>query len=83
MLQGGTASSPRIADARAARKESARFQRRLAKLDGDEQKLHEQLAAAAADYPRAAELDAQLRTVQAEKEQVEEEWLLAAETAEG
>ncbi len=55
----------------------------MLKLDADEKKLHEQLAAAATDYARAAELDAQLRAVQAEKEQVEEEWLVAAETAEG
>jgi ATP-binding cassette subfamily F protein uup len=83
----GTAApaSPGVsaADARAAKKEAARLERRLAKLDGDEQKLHEQLAAAAADYTKAAELDARLRAVRAEKEQIEEEWLLAAETAEG
>ena len=33
----------------------------MLKLDADEKKLHEQLAAAAADYARAAELDAQLK----------------------
>jgi ATP-binding cassette subfamily F protein uup len=71
------------ADARAAKKEAARLERRLAKLGEHEQKLHEQLAAAAADYAKAAELDAQLRAVQTEKEQVEEQWLVAAETAEG
>jgi ATP-binding cassette subfamily F protein uup len=71
------------ADARAARKEASRLERRMLKLDADEKKLHEQLAAAAADYARAAELDAQLRAVQAEKEQVETDWLAAAEVAEG
>jgi ATP-binding cassette subfamily F protein uup len=71
------------ADARAAKKEAARLERRLAKLDADEKKLHEQLAAAATDYAKAAELDVRLRAVQAEKEQVEEEWLAAAELAEG
>jgi ATP-binding cassette subfamily F protein uup len=45
--------------------------------------LHEQLATAASDYAQVAELDAQLRAVHAEKEQVEEEWLAAAELAEG
>ena len=55
----------------------------MLKLDADEKKLHEQLAAAATDYARAVELDALLRAVQAEKEQVEEEWLAAAELAEG
>jgi ATP-binding cassette subfamily F protein uup len=71
------------ADARAAKKEAARLERRLAKLDADEKKLHEQLAAAATDYARAAELDAQLREVLAEKEQIETDWLAAAELAEG
>ena len=76
-------STTSAADARAAKKEAARLERRLAKLDSDEKKLHDQLAAAAADYTKAAELDGQLRAVQAEKEQVEEEWLAAAEVAEG
>jgi ATP-binding cassette subfamily F protein uup len=71
------------ADTRAARKEAARLERRLAKLETEEQRLHEQLAEAAADYAKAAELDEQLRAVQAEKAQVEEAWLVAAEAAEG
>ena len=71
------------ADARAAKKEASRLERRMLKLDADEKKLHEQLAAAAADYAKAAELDAQLKAVHAEKEQVEEEWLVASELAEG
>jgi len=78
------ASPPRSAgDARAARKEAARLERRMLKLDADEKVLHEKLAAAAADYARAAELDGLLRALQAEKEQVEAEWLEAAEVAEG
>jgi ATP-binding cassette subfamily F protein uup len=76
-------AGPSAAEARAAKKEAARLERQLAKLESAEQRLHEQLAAAAADYTKAAELDAQLRAVQAEKEQVEEEWLAAAEVAEG
>jgi ATP-binding cassette subfamily F protein uup len=55
----------------------------MLKLDADEKKLHAQLAASAADYAKAAELDAQLKAVHAEKEQVEEEWLVASELAEG
>ena len=55
----------------------------MLKLDADEKKLHEQLAAAATDYTKAAELDAQLKAVHAEKEQVEEEWLVASELTEG
>jgi ATP-binding cassette subfamily F protein uup len=71
------------ADIRAARKEASRLERRMLKLDADEKVLHEQLAAAAADYGKAAELDARLRSLQAEKEQIEAEWLEAAEVAEG
>ena len=71
------------ADARAAKKEASRLERRMLKLDADEKKLHEQLAAAAADYAKAAELDAQLKAVHAEKVQVEDEWLAATELAEG
>jgi ATP-binding cassette subfamily F protein uup len=82
---GAAPSAPAVsaADARAAKKEASRLERRMLKLDADEKKLHEQLAAAAADYAKAAELDARLREVHAEKEQVEEQWLLAAELAEG
>jgi ATP-binding cassette subfamily F protein uup len=71
------------ADARAARKEVSRLERRMLKLDADEKKLHEQLAASAADYAKAAELDAQLKAVHAEKAQVEDEWLAATELADG
>ncbi|GAB3354545.1 ABC-F family ATP-binding cassette domain-containing protein [Modestobacter lapidis] len=80
---GGATSSPAAsaADARAARKEAAKLERRMLKLDAEEKKLHEQLAAAATDYPKAAELDAQLKALRAEKEQVETDWLAAAEIA--
>jgi ATP-binding cassette subfamily F protein uup len=71
------------ADVRAARKEAGRLERRMLKLDADEKALHEQLAAAAADYAKAAELNARLRALQAEKEQIEAEWLEVAEVAEG
>jgi ATP-binding cassette subfamily F protein uup len=78
-------SAPAVsaADARAAKKEASRLERRMLKLDADEKKLHGQLAAAASDYAKAAELDAQLKAVHAEKVQVEEEWLVASELAEG
>src|SRR5687768_14498773 len=59
------------ADARAAKKEASRLERRMLKLDADEKKLHEQLAAAAADYAKAAALVAELKVLHAEKEQIE------------
>ena len=41
--------------------------------------LHDQLAAHATDYAKVAELDAELRTVVAEREAAEEAWLLLAD----
>ncbi|HEY0508430.1 MAG TPA: ATP-binding cassette domain-containing protein, partial [Blastococcus sp.] len=78
-------STPAVsaADARAAKKEASRLERRMLKLDADEKKLHAQLAAAASDYGRAAALDAELKAVHAEKEQVEEAWLAASDLADG
>ena len=68
---------------RTARTEAARLERRLERLTADEEKLHADLAAAATDHARVLELDARLREVLAEKEQVETDWLAAAEVAEG
>jgi ATP-binding cassette subfamily F protein uup len=82
---GAPVAGPAVsaADSRAAKKEASRLERRMLKLDADEKRLLEQLAAAASDYAKAAELDTQLRAVQAEKDQVETDWLAAAEIAEG
>jgi ATP-binding cassette subfamily F protein uup len=68
---------------RAARKEVARLERRLEKLTAEEERLHAQLAEAATDYAKVAELDARLRDLVAEKDQVETDWLTAAEVVEG
>ncbi|SDY06292.1 ATP-binding cassette, subfamily F, uup [Geodermatophilus africanus] len=70
-------------EVRAARKEAARLERRLEKLAAEEEDLHGRLAAAATDHARVLELDERLRAVLAEKEQVETDWLVAAELAEG
>ena len=67
---------------RAARKEAARLERRLEKLTAEEERLHAQLAAAATDHAKVMELDGRLRTLLAEKDQVESDWLAAAELAE-
>jgi len=71
------------AGVREARKEVARLERRLARLSAEEQRLHAELAAAAADYAKVAELDTRLRELLAEKDDVETGWLAAAEIAEG
>jgi ATP-binding cassette subfamily F protein uup len=70
-------------EVRAARKEAARLERRLEKLTAEEEQLHGELAAAATDHARVLQLDERLRAVLAEKDQVETDWLAAAEVAEG
>ncbi|MEJ2855188.1 MULTISPECIES: ABC-F family ATP-binding cassette domain-containing protein [unclassified Saccharothrix] len=71
------------ADQRAARKELARLERRLEQLHKKEAELHAKLAEAATDPERLMALDAELKNVLAEAEDVEAQWLEAAETAEG
>ncbi|MEJ3742131.1 ABC-F family ATP-binding cassette domain-containing protein [Actinomycetes bacterium KLBMP 9797] len=66
-------------DTRAARKELARLERSIAKLEQRESALHDQLAANATDYARVADLDAQVKAVRAERDGLEEEWLALAE----
>jgi ATPase subunit of ABC transporter with duplicated ATPase domains len=70
-------------DTRAARKELARLERRVATLEQREAQLHELLAVHATDYETLTALDAELRAVRAERERAEEEWLTLAERAEG
>ena len=70
------------AEQRAARKEAQRLERRMETLSARETTLHGQLAEAATDATRLLTLDAQLRAVVAEREQVELDWLAAAELAE-
>ncbi|MFC5181872.1 ABC-F family ATP-binding cassette domain-containing protein [Actinomadura harenae] len=65
-----------------ARKELDRLERRLEKLAKQQAALHEQLAAHATDYGRLQELDAELKALQAEAAEVEEEWLMLAEDVE-
>jgi ATP-binding cassette subfamily F protein uup len=64
-------------DRRAARKEAARIERRLEKIDAQEKKLHEKLAEAATEPGRLQELDGELRALVGEREQLEEAWLEA------
>jgi ATP-binding cassette subfamily F protein uup len=63
------------AEERAAKKELQRLERQIAKLEQRETQLHARLAEHATDYAKIAELDAELRSVRAEKESAEEQWL--------
>ena len=67
------------AELRAARKELTRLERTLERLHRKESELHDRMAAVAADHTAVIELDAELRSVTAEREKVEEAWLEAAE----
>jgi ATP-binding cassette subfamily F protein uup len=71
------------AQRRDAQKEVRRLERRLEALTARECELHAALAEAATDAPRLLELDTELRAVVAERSRVEEDWLRAAELAEG
>ena len=69
------------ADQRAARKEIGRIERRLSKIAELEARLHDKMAAQATDHVAVAELDAELRTLANEKDELEAAWLEAAEIA--
>ncbi|WP_310306730.1 ABC-F family ATP-binding cassette domain-containing protein [Nocardioides marmoribigeumensis] len=78
---GGPAAAP-VTDAaaqREARKTMARLERQIDKLQADETRLHDALAAHASDFERLADLDRELREVVARREALEEEWLEAAD----
>jgi ATP-binding cassette subfamily F protein uup len=68
---------------REAKKEIARLDRQLQKLASQESELQQALADAASDYSRLIELGGQLRALQAERESVEERWLVTADELSG
>ena len=79
--EGSVPAAPSAAEVRAARKEVARIERRLARLAGEESALHDELAAHATEHEKVLVLDAQLRALAAERDELEAAWLEAAETA--
>jgi ATP-binding cassette subfamily F protein uup len=77
---GETAPVQDSAAARLARKELTKVERQLDKLRDREKKVHDDMAAAAADHERVLTLDATLRDLRAERDRLEERWLeLAAD----
>ncbi len=76
-----TTGAPSAADVRAARKEVARIERRLAKIADLESALHARMAEQATDHEAVQRLDAELRTLAAEREELEEAWLEVADVA--
>ncbi len=75
-------AGPSQAEVRAARKELARLERRLAKIGELELRLHERMAAQATDHEAVLALDAELRALAAERAELEDEWMVVAEAAE-
>ncbi|QIX27997.1 ABC-F family ATP-binding cassette domain-containing protein [Nocardioides sp. JQ2195] len=75
-------AKPGSAEERAARKVVERIDRRLAKIADQEAVLNEQIAQHAHDYDKLAELSDQLTVLHAEKDELELEWLEAAEALE-
>ncbi|MEV0602953.1 ABC-F family ATP-binding cassette domain-containing protein [Streptomyces sp. NPDC050315] len=66
---------------RATQKELQKIERQLDKIGTKEAKLHAQIADNATDFAKVAELDAQLRELRDEKDELEMRWLELAEDA--
>jgi ATP-binding cassette subfamily F protein uup len=71
------AASP--AARRAAKKDLARIERQLAKLQARIDSVHDEMAVHASDYQRLADLDADLKALSLEHDALETAWLEAAE----
>jgi ATP-binding cassette subfamily F protein uup len=67
---------------RAARKEIARLERAMEKLEAREDSLNDEMAAAATDHVRLGELQAALEDARAERERLESAWLETSEALE-
>ncbi len=72
--------APSPAETRQTRKDLARIESQLAKLDRRVTKLHEQMAETASDYGKLAELQQQLTVATTEQTELEDAWLASAET---
>jgi ATP-binding cassette subfamily F protein uup len=75
-----TSAAPKssAAEERTARRELRRLERQLDRLSARETELTAELAANTSDYERLISLGAELRTVQAEKSDLEDRWLAVA-----
>jgi ATP-binding cassette subfamily F protein uup len=79
---GNGAGPPSGGALRAARKEVARLERALEKLEGRQAGLHEAMAASATDHGRLRELNAELAALTAERDALEASWLELSEALE-
>ncbi|MHC5263083.1 ABC-F family ATP-binding cassette domain-containing protein [Streptomyces sp. UC4497] len=74
-------AGPSAADTRAAKKELQKIERQMDKISEKETKLHTQIADNATDFGKVAKLDAELRDLVAQREELEMRWLELAEDA--
>jgi len=74
---GGTSSA---AASREARRQMSRIERQLARLARQEDELHAQMVAKASDHAAVLRLNDSLRALVDEREELELQWLVAAET---
>ncbi|MFJ9687509.1 ABC-F family ATP-binding cassette domain-containing protein [Streptomyces bacillaris] len=68
-------------EARAAKKELQKVERQLDKISTRETTLHQQIAENATDFEKVARLDAELRELVTERDELEMRWLELAEDA--
>ncbi|QIQ04424.1 ABC-F family ATP-binding cassette domain-containing protein [Streptomyces liangshanensis] len=68
-------------DDRAAKKELQKIERQLTKMSDRETLLHQQIADHATDFEKVAKLDAELRQLIGERDELEMRWLELAEDA--
>ncbi|MFJ7192086.1 ABC-F family ATP-binding cassette domain-containing protein [Streptomyces bacillaris] len=68
-------------EARAAKKELQKVERQLDKISTRETALHKQIAENATDFEKVAKLDAELRELVTERDELEMRWLELAEDA--
>jgi len=66
-------------DIRQAKKEISRIEKRLDKINTEEHQLHQKIADNPTDYDAVAKLDIELQALAEERENLELEWLAAAE----
>ena len=72
-------AGPSPAEQREARKEMARIEKQLSRLAEREERLHAAMVEAATDHAKVLELNGQLREVVDEREELEMQWLAAAD----
>jgi ABC transport system ATP-binding/permease protein len=72
-------SGPSAAERRGAKKDLLRIERQLSKLSAQEDRIHLQMAAKAADHTAVTALNEKLRAIVDERETLELDWLSVAE----